>query len=529
MSNTISPAMQEHLARQRRDQLLLQIKNDTRLPSLGIAISEVVKITSGGEESVNQLAKFILSDVGLTKSILNLANSVSYRHSQGTTVTTISKAIFILGFDVVKSSALSMLMLECFTAKYQNLYYELTRSLCSSIIARECVNRSSHQDAEEASVSALFKNIAQVLIAAQDPALYEAIMNPVHEGKETLREAAVNQISCSLPHFGGLILQQWNMPESIVIAAGPLPAADIKKTRQRSEWIRQVAAFSSDAAEVVMKHTRFGQTPDPDLNFEHEKYTKELMQKYGAALDLDAKILAGWLSRAVLETGELIHKMGMRIVAADATAVPVPAAAAASDVSLDDILMVSDSNLITANQAIYPSGKPHNARDLLLSGMMDVTQTIASGKFQLNNLVLQFLEILQGSMGFQFVTASLKDAKTEQFVARISLGQDWHKKQKNFSFPIKDAVDLFHLALKNNVDLMIGETGSPKIRQLRPDWHLAHFPEVKSLMILPLIVNGKSIGLIYADRPCEAPEGVPPDETGLIKSMKNQLLMAMSR
>jgi hypothetical protein len=191
--------------------------------------------------------------------------------------------------------------------------------------------------------------------------------------------------------------------------------------------------------------------------------------------------------------------------------------------------MVADNNPATQNQAIYPSGKPHNARDLLLAGVMDVTQTIASGKFQLNNLVLQFLEILQGSMGFQFVTATLKDVKTENYVARISLGQDWHKKQKHFFFPIKDSIDLFHLALKNNVDLMIGETRSTKIHQLRPDWHRAHFPDVQSLMILPLIVNGKAIGLIYADRDCEAPEGVPPDETGLIKTMKSQLISAMSR
>jgi len=421
-----------------------------------------------------------------------------------------------------------MLMLECFSNKFQNLYYELTRSLCSSIVARECVNRSKHQDAEEASVSALFKNIAQVLIAAQDPALYEVIMKPVREGKETLHESAVDQIGCSLPHFGSLILQQWNMPESIVLAAGSMPGGEIKKTKQRSEWVRQVAAFSSDAAEVVMKNTQFSRSNEAEINFENEKYTKELMQKYGAALELDAKILAGWLSRAVTETGELIHKMGMRITDSGAAA-PVTEQTEPSDFSLDDFLMVSDNNAATQNQALYPSGKPHNARDLLLTGVMDVTQTIASGKFQLNNLVLQFLEILQGSMGFQFVTASLKDAKSEQYIARISLGNDWHKKQKNFCFPIKDAVDLFHLALKNNVDLMIGETSSQKIHQLRPDWHRAHFPDVKSLMILPLIVNGKAIGLIYADRNCEAPEGVPPDETGLIKTMKTQLISAMSR
>ena len=529
MSKPITPAMQDKLARERRDQLLQKISNDKRLPSLGIAISEVVKITSSGEESVNQLARCILSDVGLTKEILNLANSVSYRNSQGTTVTTISKAIFILGFDVVKSSALSMLMLECFSQKYQSLYYELTHSLCASIIARECVNRSLHQDAEEASVSALFKNIAQVLIAAQDPPLYEAIMKPVRDGSETLYFSAIDQIGCSMPHFGSLILQQWNMPDSIVLAAGALPLGDIKKTRQRSEWIRQVAAFSSDAAAVVMENTQFTSVAKQDINFENEKFTKGLMQKYGDALELDPKILAGWLSRAVLETGELIHKMGMRLTDHTAATQAAPAELSTEDamLSLDSILMISDSTF--PEQERYPSGKPHNARDLLLAGLMEMTQTISSGKFQLNHLVLQLLEVLQGSLGFQFVTASLKDAKTEQYVARISLGADWNRKQKNFSFSTKDSVDLFHLALKNNVDLMIGETASPKMQQLRPDWHRTHFPDVKSLMILPLVVNGKPIGLIYADRNCEAPEGVPPDETGLIKTMKSQLITAMSK
>ena len=529
MNKSTSPAMQDKQARERRDRLLLKISNDKRLPSLGIAISEVIKITSSGEESVNLLAKFILSDVSLTRDVLNLANSVSYRKSQGTSVTTISKAVFILGFDVVKTSALSMLMLECFSEKYQSLYYELTHSLCASIIARECVNRSIHQDAEEASVAALFKNIAQILIAAQDPALYEAILKPVRDGEETLYFSAIDQLGCSLPHLGSLILQQWNMPDSIVQAAGTLPVGDIKKTRQRSEWIRQVAAFSSDAADMLMKHTQFSAVDKDDINFENEKYTRNLMQKYGAALELDAKILADWLSHAVRETGELIHKMGMRLTDAVANVDSEPAELSAQDamISLNSIMMVADTN--HTDQTAYPSGKPHNSRDRLLAGLMDLSQVIASGKFTLNNLVLQLLEILHGSLGFQFVTACLKDAKTDQYIARIALGKDWNRKQRNFCFPVKDANDLFHLALKNNADLIIGETASPKIQQLRPEWHRSHFSDVKSLMILPLVANGKPIGLIYADRDVEAPEGVPPDETGLIKTMKSQLIMAMSK
>ena len=529
MNKATSPAIQDQVVRQRREQLLQKIATDKRLPSLGVSITEVIKIASTGEESVNKLAKFILSDVGLTKDILNLANSVSYRNAQGNSVTTISKAIFILGFDMVKTSALGMLMLECFTAKYQSLYYELTRSLCASIIARECVSRSMHQDAEEASIAALFKNIALVLIAAQDPKLYDEIMAPVKAGMASLHHSAVDQIGCSLIQFGGLVLQQWNMPDTIIQAAGVLPLGEIKRTRHHSEWVKQVAAFSSDASEVVMQNTQVATNRTQTINFESEKYTIELMRKYGSALDLDTKILAGWLTRAVAETEQLIQKLGMRLT--DATVMPpqVREPENPHDVSLDDLLMVSAPELVAGIQSRHASGKPMNSRDLLLAGVMDMTQTIASGKFQLNTLVLQFLEILSGALGFQFVTASLRDTKTDSYIARISLGQDWNIKQRNFNFPSKDGVDLFHLALKNNVDLMIGDTGSTKIQHLRPEWHLNNFSEARSLMILPLIVNQKSIGLIYADRNCVAPEGVPPDETSLIKTMKTQLITVMSK
>ncbi len=531
MNKSISPAMQEQLARQRRDQLLLKISNDKRLPSLGTAITEVIKIVSTGDESVNKLAKFILSDVSLTKDILNLANSVSYRKSQGSSVTTISKAIFILGFDVVKTSALSILMLECFSEKYKNLYIELTRSLCASIIARQCVNRSSYPDAEEASIAALFKNIGQVLIAAQDPDLYEEIMKPVRDGTDNLHQASVNQIGCSLTHFGSLILHQWNIPDSITQAAGVLPFGQIRKTKHRSEWIKQVAAFSADAAEIIMRNTQFSRDKADDIDFSDEKFTSELMHRYGTALELEAEVLADWLSSAIVETQELVQKLGIGVSATDLEQQPVgPAPGLQHDASsLDDLLMVSDPVSVALQVAHHPSGKPVNARELLLAGVMEMTQTISSGQFKLNDLVLQFLEILHGSLGFQFITASLKDLKTESYIARISLGQDWFRKQKSFQFSAKEENDLFHLALKNNADLMIGETGSTRISQLRPGWHLAHFPEARSLMVLPLIVNGKPIGLIYADRNCEAPEGVPPDETSLIKTMKAQLIAVMSR
>jgi hypothetical protein len=36
------------------------------------------------------------------------------------------------------------------------------------------------------------------------------------------------------------------------------------------------------------------------------------------------------------------------------------------------------------------------------------------------------------------------------------------------------------------------------------------------------------LGLFYADRKAIAPEGVPPDETSLIKALKGQILVALT-
>jgi hypothetical protein len=101
--------------------------------------------------------------------------------------------------------------------------------------------------------------------------------------------------------------------------------------------------------------------------------------------------------------------------------------------------------------------------------------------------------------------------------------------QAGFLFPTatKSTRDLFYLALDNDADLMIEDARSPKIRDLLPGWYRDLMPDARSFIVLPLVVNKVALGLFYADRPTVAPEGVPPDETALIKALKGQVLAAL--
>ncbi|MDO8369995.1 MAG: histidine kinase, partial [Candidatus Nitrotoga sp.] len=63
---------------------------------------------------------------------------------------------------------------------------------------------------------------------------------------------------------------------------------------------------------------------------------------------------------------------------------------------------------------------------------------------------------------------------------------------------------------------------------LLPAWHRALLPDARSFIVLPLVVQKVQIGLFYADRVLPALEGLPPDETALIKALKSQILAALS-
>lgn len=530
-------------------QLLQKISAEADLPALGSSVSRVVQMTSSDDEAVRNLAHFILSDVALTQKILRISNTVCYRTASGTPVTTVSKAIFLLGFDTVKTAALAMLLVDGMSGKNaKSVRNELGQALCSSIVGREIARRSHFKDAEEAAVAALFKNIGRVLVAAYDHDQYDKITRLVEAGTHTPAQASQQVLGCSFDLLAEAVLREWNIPESIVQALNPPPPGVLKPARGRQEWLQQVAAFSSAAARLIPSAGSPGQ----------EAASKAVLTRFGAALGLDhaklnqlftgvaqeTRVIASSTELALhadehghdeVHADEGVHEEQKAEPAAStpgATAKAPAAEAQASEIEsglpselLLDVLEEPQALQVTDRHA---SGKPMNARDLLLAGVQDVTQMMASGRCKVNDLMLLVLETLYSSLGFRFATVCLKDIHTHQFRARIAMGEKNAERQAGFVFPVHTARDLFHLALENDADLMISDATAPKIRDLLPAWHKALLPDARSFIVLPLVVQKKQLGLFYADRAQPAPEGVPQDETALIKTLKGQVLAALN-
>lgn len=501
-------------------QLLLQkISQNEDLPALGRTVARVVQLTSSDDKAQSELTYFILSDVALTQKILRLANTVYYRTANSTPVTTISRAIFVLGFDLIKTSALAMLLVDRLSDRQHahSVHAELMQALYASVIGREMARKSPYQGGEEAAISALFKNLGRLLVAAHDHALYSKLIGLIETDGLSPAQASMQVLGCSLDMLAESVLQEWQIPHPIIRALAPLAAGVPKPAKNRQEWMQQVAAFSAEAAHLL---SRAGAVDAAERS-------ATLLARYGAALNLDPGSLGQLFNAAGREINTLLESMQLELALPPGSPVPAVTAAPVLPTLPDELLMVHGNTGDGRTGASYPSGKPFNAGALLLAGMQDVTQVMASGRSKVNEIILLAMEALYSSMGFHFAAICIKDQKSGQYRARMAMGKNHTVRQAGFVFPAASTGDIFHLALENDADLMIADATTGKIAALLPDWHRALLADTRSFIVLPLVVRSVPLGLFYADRTTLAPEGVSSDEAALIKALKGQVLAAL--
>jgi hypothetical protein len=430
---------------------------------------------------------------------------------------------------VVKTNALAMLLVEGMSGKRAlSVRAELAHSLAASVIGRELAKRSQHKDAEEAAVAALFKNMGRLLVAAHDHALYGEIAALIESGARTPSQASTQVLGCSFETLAESVLREWQIPDTIIHALAPLPQGTLRPAKSRQEWMQQVAAFSMAAASLMPKMKEKGQ----------DAASRALLARFGMAFDLDPDSLSELFQSVEQEIRVLTDQAGLgpaggaesEAESAESDEDGHAGVAEAAELGLPSELLMSIIEDSSAGRVKgkHPSGKPLDAREQLMAGVQDVTEMMASGRCKVNDMIMLVLETIYRGMGFRFATVCVKDAKTNQFRARIALGENHAARQDGFAFSTVSSRDVFHLSMENDADLMIADTAAPKIRELIPAWHRALLPDARSFIVLPLVVQKKPFGFFYADRAVPAPEGVPPDETALIRTLKGQVLAALN-
>jgi len=288
-----------------------------------------------------------------------------------------------------------------------------------------------------------------------------------------------------------------------------------------------VTAFAGDAMQAMVEKGLEGQAA--------------VAEKYAAALNVSSKRIPGLIQASVEEFQEVAKALATDISHGFVTKLtnatkhiepqkrPEEAIRRESGrEGLEKTQILEGEGTERANRGELRVPNHETAEDaetLLMDGLQEVTGMLV-GNQSVSEIFNVVLETMYRSIGFQRVVLALVDGKTGDMAARLSFGEASDSFMHGFRFPVTYSVDVFHGALKNVVDVYIADCTDEKIQADIPEWY-KKIANAGSFLLFPLVINNRPVGLIYADHP--QPRGLEIDKKrlNLLKSLRNQILLAV--
>jgi hypothetical protein len=196
--------------------LLRRMRHKSDFPALSNTISTINRVTGSDDENASALSNTILKDFALTNKLLRLLNT-AYFGPYGGTISTVTRAVVILGFDRIRSVAMTLMLMEHLQNKAQaaQLKEDVVAGYFSGLLARELVAKANIRDGEEAFICTVFHDLGRLL--ARFYLVEEALQidRLVEQGNAAEKQATLKVLGLSFEELAsawpghGIFLNAW--------------------------------------------------------------------------------------------------------------------------------------------------------------------------------------------------------------------------------------------------------------------------------------------------------------------------------
>ena len=492
--------------------LLRRMQHRSDFPSMSAAMTAVNRLAQSEQGDAGKLSALILKDFALTNKLLRVANSAHYSTGRTGTVSTVSRAIVVLGFDAVRSIALSLLLFERLQDKKHadTLKEEFLRASITGTLAREMGLHVGGPGAEEYFVCAIFHNLGRLLAHyyLRDEAL--AVEKLVaHDGvSEELASRRV--LGIGYRDLGIGVARSWGFPEAILqsMAAAPPPRRPPTNVVDR---LRLVSAVSDDLRQAI----------ESAAPAQRASRLLQAMRVYEAALPIDERQVHAIVDRAMESAKELASALrldlrasniGRQLAISDS---PKPSPAVASAMSVTGQQLAVEAAQVAA---------PVDAQAVLAAGIQDISQGLLDDS-SLPDLMRILVESSYRALGFRRVLLCLREERDRSLVARYALGPEAELPWDRFRISLGGS-DLFNLMVSRNADILIHDAAEAKVRERLPKWYVDGF-FARSFLVMPLRRGDTPLGLLYADQDSPGAIRIAESEFALLRTLRNQAVLAL--
>jgi HD-like signal output (HDOD) protein len=221
-----------------------------RMPSLSTTVSKVLETCNNPNASPNDLNRVISLDPVLTGQVLKLINSAYYALSQP--ITSLPRAIIMLGLNTVKNLALSLAILETMGVKGPLKSISAidfwAHCLCVGVAAK-CMSEikgAPRNHCEDAFIAGLLHDLGKIPLTRQFPDMYLKALKLADDDRLVLIDAENAVFGIDHGVVGRLIAEKWQLGKMLTESLARHHSPEELNSDQRS-FAATIAAANSFA------------------------------------------------------------------------------------------------------------------------------------------------------------------------------------------------------------------------------------------------------------------------------------------
>jgi putative nucleotidyltransferase with HDIG domain len=197
-----------------RATLRARVEGTTNISTIPDVVVKLRRMMDSPQVSAATVGDEISKDQVLAAKVLRLVNSGFYGFR--TPITTITQAMVLLGFDVVKTLVLSASVLDILDLMQKHVAGLWEHSLATARVSNAIGERLNMPNPEEIAVSGLLHDLGKIIIAQRFPPEHKQIRAFVSSRHCLQIDAEREVLGATHSEIGMWLLKRWGLPAKLV-------------------------------------------------------------------------------------------------------------------------------------------------------------------------------------------------------------------------------------------------------------------------------------------------------------------------
>ena len=429
---------------------------EEEMPVFAHTARSIAAVSGKIDTPVAELSHLILQDSSMTARVLRLANSVYYNPA-GKTISTVSLAILMLGFNEVRSIALSIAMVDTILRgiQHEHVVEEMARSLHAAVQAKAIAKARGMQEIEEVFIAALLYRLGNMAFWCF-PRGSEKALDAEYAVADTETGAEKKILNFRLAQLTAALNDEWHLSHLLTTL--------LKEESIEDENLKDI----DQAYDLVLA----------------------VEQGWGSIGTHDAiAAISKRTSLSLEDTVEMVHQSAK--IAAH-TAIKYGATNAGKLINLPETVELKLDTIEESDKGFEP--------DLTLQlGILRELTVMLRDKVDLNTILGTVLEGIYRALGMDRTVLAFISPEGNLLKAKYVYGKDSERFQNCFQFPVGPSeTNLLAKVAAQTDSFWLKKTNIEK-HQAAVTTQVKKCLAVLEFFAMPLVIGGVVKGLIYAD------------------------------